>query len=224
MKISLVTPTADQPLGMLLAEQYIARQTIGFHEWIVADDGTVPARLSMGQKHLIRQRQHEGGRSLAGNMLAALPHVTGEIVVMVEHDDWYSPLHLATSLQRLQRAKATGNGYQRYYNVHHRCYRLMKNVGSALCNTAFTADLIPAMQRAAETAMRTGGYGVDRLFWDSIDEGEKDVHDVETVVGIKGLPGRPGLGMGHRPAEGWTLDPQLAQLREWIGEDVENYR
>jgi glycosyltransferase involved in cell wall biosynthesis len=223
MKITLITPTADQPLGMMLAEQYIARQTVGFHEWIVADDGTVPARLTMGQKHLVRKREHEGGRSLAGNMLAALPHVTGDIVVMIEHDDWYSPLHLATSLQRLQDAKATGNGFQRYYNVHVRCFRLMKNVGSALCNTAFTADLIPAMQQAAKAAFQQGGYGVDRLFWDSLTSG-KDVHDIETVVGIKGLPGRPGLGMGHRPDKGWSLDPQLVTLREWIGDDVENYR
>lgn len=223
MKISLITPTADQPLGIMLAEQYMARQTIGFHEWIVADDGTVPARLTMNQKHVVRPRRYEGGASLANNVLDALAHVTGDVVVIVEHDDHYHPRHLEVSRDRLERAEATGAGWQRYYNVHHRCHKLMKNVGSALCNTAFRVALMPAMEEAAERCRRSGAIGLDRMFWDSLKEGA-DVHDEHTVVGIKGLPGRPGLGIGHRPDNTWNMDPNLEQLRQWIGDDVENYR
>lgn len=43
------------------------------------------------------------------------------------------------------------------------------------------------------------------------------------VVGIKGLPGRGGIGMGHRDNFRGTDDPCGALLREWIGEDAEAY-
>lgn len=226
MRISIITPTADQPTGMALCERWMARQTVQPDEWIVADDGNVPATLSMGQLHVVRHRQHDGGKSLAGNMLAALERVTGDVVVVVEHDDWYSPNHIEVCVGRLKAANATGAQTQRYYNVEHRCWIVMQNIGSALCNTAFRADLVPAMRAAAERAFQRGAIGVDRLFWDSVHKG-KDVHRVETVVGIKGLPGRKGLGMGHRPKDRpsrWTADPDLRQLRAWVGDDVEAYR
>jgi glycosyltransferase involved in cell wall biosynthesis len=222
MRVSVITPTADQPLGMLLLERYMARQTVQPDEWVVADDGVDPARLTMGQTHLVRKREHEGGRSLASNMLAAVSYAPGDMVIVFEHDDWYAPNHIEVCVERLRRSPATGSKFQRYYNVEHRCWRRMLNVGSALCNTAFRAELVPNMIRAANRCMSDASYGLDRAFWDSVSGG--DVHEIDTVVGIKGLPGRPGLGMGHRPGDGWTADPEMAQLRDWIGDDVENYR
>ena len=53
MSITVITPTADQPIGMRLLEKYMARQTVQPDEWIVADDGEVPARLALGQKHIV---------------------------------------------------------------------------------------------------------------------------------------------------------------------------
>lgn len=223
MRISLITPTADQPLGMLLCERYMQRQTMRWDQWIVADDGLEHAHLALGQTHVRRVREHEGGRSLAGNMLAALELVDGDVVIVIEHDDWYAPDHIATCVEQLRRGDAVGSRWQRYYNVHGRCWRRMRNVGSALCNTAFRRSLVPQMRAAARSAFERKTYGVDRLFWDSIG-GRGVTHDVDTVVGIKGLPGRPGLGMGHRPDSNWTVDPDLRQLRAWIGDDAEIYR
>jgi glycosyltransferase involved in cell wall biosynthesis len=223
MKISVITPTADQPKGMALAEKYMARQTVQPHEWIVADDGIEPAALTMGQTHLVRPREHEGGKSLAQNVLAALDRVTGDVVVVWEHDDWYHPEHLEVCRIRLETAGATGSVNQRYYNVEHRAYIVMRNVGSALCNTAFHADHIKLMRRAAQKAFDKGSIGVDRNFWDMLPAPEKDIHRIDTVVGIKGLPGRKGLGMGHRPDNRWRKDPQGHVLIDWIGRDAENY-
>lgn len=224
MTVTIITPTADQPLGIHLLEGYMRRQTVQPDQWIVADDGVTHANLTAGQTHLKRRRTHEGGRSLAGNILAALPHSEGDVVLIMEHDDWYAPDHIETCLRRLsqERALCTGSRWQRYYNVKQRCWLHVKNVGSALCNTAFDRRLLPVMQRAAEEAMRTGSYGVDRLFWDSASG--RDTHDVDTVVGIKGLPGRLGLGMGHRPdPRRWTADPHGHKLQEWVGADAGHY-
>lgn len=223
--ITLITPTADQPTGVALMERWIARQTVHPDQWIVADDGNTHAKLTAGQTHLRRIRSDEGGRSLAGNLLDALPLATGDIVLIIEHDDWYAPDHIETCVRRLRAlgSGATGSIHQRYYNVAHHCWRTMRNVGSALCNTAFTRDHLRGMRRAAERAYRDNRYCVDRYFWDALPRKYWDVHTEDTVIGIKGLPGRPGLGMGHRPVMGWTPDPEGAVLRVWVGDDAGEY-
>jgi glycosyltransferase involved in cell wall biosynthesis len=227
MRISVITPTADQPLGMALAERYMARQTIQPDEWIVADDGTRHASLTMGQLHLKLPRLYEGGRSLASNILEALPEVTGDVIVIWEHDDWYAPNHIETCLQTLRGNLATGSVGQRYYNVPLRVCITLTNKGSALCNTALQSSAMDYLKDAALRVLDSGGIGVDRLFWDSLPKGTGNTHRYNTVVGIKGLPGRLGLGMGHRPRPGfrrrWRDDHTLSVLRAWVGADIANY-
>lgn len=227
MKISVITPTADQPYGIALAEAYMERQTVAPDEWIVVDDGVEHAVLTRGQTHITLPRRYEGGRSLANNILEALPEVSGDVVLIWEHDDWYAPNHIETCVKELRRFKATGSRIQRYYNVAHQLHIAMLNRGSALCNTAFTVDLLDKLKSAAMLAFDTASIGVDRLFWDSLEVSDKNIHTINTVVGIKGLPGRSGLGVGHRPLSGrrrkWRRDYRFSQLRAWIGEDYMNY-
>ena len=219
MRIAAITPTADQPTGIALLEEYMRRQTIHPDVWVVADDGEQHASLTMGQVHVVRERQHEGGRSLAANMLAALKYADADVIVVFEHDDWYRPDHIEVSLRGLQAAKATGSAWQRYYNLPSKSWVVMRNVGSALCNTAFRSELVPQMRHAAERALEAGSYAVDRLFWDSLPRAVQCITEEETVVGIKGLPGRAGLGLGHRPnaLRPWEHDASGVKLREWVG-------
>ena len=227
--ITLITPTADQPTGLALAERYVARQTLPPDQWLVADDGTVPATLTRGQTHLKRHRAGEGAVSLAGNLLAAIPHATGDIIVIWEHDDWYPADYLATCVAHLSRPGVwiTGTRRQRYYHLPSRRWIVMRNVGSALCNTALRAEALPILAFAARLAQLAGSYGIDRRLWTRIPDNRQHLHDEPGVVGIKGLPGRPGLGMGHRPDERhrpWRADPAGETLREWVGEaDADAY-
>lgn len=229
MSVTVITPTADQPLGMALCEKYMARQTLQPDQWIVADDGNVHADLTMGQTHIKRKRTSEGGVSLAENMLAGLDAATGEIIVIVEHDDWYAPNHIQMCVDRLKSADVCGSNVLMYYNVAMRSYRVMQNatMSAALCCTAFRSALIPNMVDAANEAASQGVIGVDRLFWQRVGRRagsiEADVHQEHTVVGVKGLPGRPGLGIGHKRHRSWKHDPQMSRLRDWIGDDVQCY-
>lgn len=228
MTITLITPTADQPRGMALAEYYMQRQTLAFDQWIVADDGNTPATLTMGQQHIVRPREHEGGRSLAGNILAALPHAIGDMIVIIEHDDYYAPNHLEVCAEYLQAgAWACGSGTLRYYNLPNRCWRVMKNNGSALCNTALTREALPHLEAAAQTAFEQNIIGLDGNFWRRMAAVGAPcvVHGTNTVVGIKGLPGRAGLGIGHRPKpHQWVKDRNWQRLRIWLGDaDAQNY-
>jgi hypothetical protein len=61
------------------------------------------------------------------------------------------------------------------------------------------------------------------MLWSLVRRNECAFSHQMTVVGIKGLPGRAGLGVGHRPGTGWTPDPDFVRLRSWIGDDVDSY-
>lgn len=218
--ITVITPTADRPAAWPLAERWMSRQTVQPDQWIVADDGRSPAPLTMGQEHVRRERTHEGGASLAMNLLAAIPRVQGDVVLVMEDDDYYRPNHIETCLKHLERHRAAGCIWLNYYNVEHRSWRRIKNSCAALCNTSFRRECLPMLEQAARDAMAQGIYHVDRLFWRMA--GTDGLHGDETVIGIKGLPGMKGIGIGHRPGAGWAKDDGR-KLREWIGEDAEAY-
>lgn len=226
-RVSVITPTADQPLGMRLAEIYMRRQTVQPYEWIVADDGEQHATLTLNQTHIKLKRVYKGGQSLANNLLTALTDVSGDVIVIWEHDDWYAPNHLEICLKHLANAKLVGADLLRYYNIPNRMYITMRNRGSALCNTALSSDLLETLKDAALSALDSQSYGIDNLLWQSVPNSEKKIHSDYTVIGMKGLPGRPGLGVGHRPKAGhnrrWHDDPSYAQLRSWVGEDSQYY-
>jgi hypothetical protein len=195
-------------------------QTLQPDQWIVADDGRAPAPLTMGQEHIRRPRTCEGGASLALNILAAVPRVRGDIVLVMEDDDYYRPNHIETCVRHLARHRATGCIWLDYYNVKHRRWRRIRNGCAALCNTAFRRECLPMLEQAARDALRRDIYHVDRLFWQQA--GAAGLHEEETVIGIKGLAGRPGIGIGHRPGPGWIRD-NGRKLRDWIGEDAAAY-
>jgi hypothetical protein len=100
----------------------------------------------------------------------------------------------------------------------------MRNQRNAsLCETGIRAELLPFLADVC----RESPQFIDYRLWAGCGAANSELIAVDRVVGIKGLPGRPGIGVGHRPDERpgqWTADPELTVLREWIGEDVELYR
>lgn len=223
MRISVITPTCDRPAGIALAERYMARQTVQPDEWIVADSGQLAAPLTMGQRH-IRQPMPPGARNLASNIIALLDAVRGEAVILWEDDDWYAPDHIEACIEGLCSQAAYGCATLRYYNVAHRMHIRMSNNGAALCQTALRRELVPDLRAAAVAAHAANDFGIDGRFW---RPRRHMARGAQTVIGIKGLPGTPGLGIGHRPklagGRPWQSDKDGNVLREWIGADAESY-
>lgn len=163
---------------------------------------------------------------MAANVIRALDSATGDIVIFVEDDDVYLPEHIAECVKGLEARPAYGCPTLSYFNVAHKMWIKMANRGSALCQTAFRAELIPDMRRAAQMSYMDNHFGIDRRFWQSrisMARGKA------TTIGIKGLPGTAGLGIGHRPkstpGRRWTMDPKMMQLERWIGKEMtEVYR
>lgn len=223
--LTLITPTCDRPAGFALAERWMRRQTVQPDDWIVADGGTTPVTCTLGQRHIHHPRPPGVGNFL-GNLSAALDGAAGEVLVFIEDDDWYAPTHLEQLLAQLAAAPlalAAGDDDQRYYNVAQRSWRTWKNVGACLCQTAIRQSVVPRLLELIRTCGERASYGVDTNLWRSIPTAHRAIAKTHTVVGIKGLPGRTGLGVGHRPDEKWTADQDGAQLRAWVGADASRY-
>lgn len=218
--ITLITPTADRPAAFALCERWVQSQTIQWDQWLVVDDGHEPVKCTLGQEHIKRKRNGEGNLSLIGNILEAIPRVRGDRIVIVEDDDYYKPHHLADCIARLEHGPAAGSTWLYYYNIAVMGWRIIKNPGAALACTALRDDSLPLLEKAANRAKEENSYHIDGNFWRMV--GHQYLHDAVTVIGMKGLPGRKGLGVGHK-RDGWTDDIGTQRLRQWLGEDAAAY-
>jgi hypothetical protein len=228
--LTLITPTADQPTGIALLERYMQDQTAWGRvaRWVVADDGTHGALLTLRQDHVRLCHPPRAVHSLCANLAAGLALVETPYVAIIEHDDLYHPRYLEELLSHLERpgVLAAGGSLNRYYHVGLRLYRHFGNPGAALCQTGLRREAIGYMSGAIEECRATASRGVDAAFWRRITDEARSTYETDQVVGIKGLPGRPGIGIGHRPLESgyeWQSDPDGVILRQWCGEHAAHY-
>lgn len=224
-RISVVTPTCDRPVGFRLAEVWMQRQTRPPDEWIVADGGQRPACCTRGQTHL-HAPAPPGPRNFLANLARGLAAATGDVIVFMEDDDYYAPGHLAALAQLLAdapEALLAGDSQPRYYHLPRRCWKILEPAGASLCQTAVRRAGLPALQDALRICARRASYEVDARLWELVPPTARVRAPLLTSVGMKGLPGQPGLGIGHRPDHQWTPDPQLVTWRAWVGADADAY-
>lgn len=228
MRLSVITPTADRPQAMEMAERWMSRQTRQPDEWIVADGGEETVRLSSGQVQIRVDPRPPGVESFCQNLLAASAMVTGDLVVIWEDDDYYTPAHLQTLERLLDDQDAVGHELQRYYHLPTSQYLVCVNKGSALCQTGFRRELLPLFEKACRDAQAKDSRGVDAMFWRYARHRSRKLRTLLyrkglTTVGMKGLPGREGLGIGHRPGKtghNWKDDSDGQMLTAWLGHEA----
>jgi hypothetical protein len=232
-----VTPTRDRPECFALAERWMARQYEKDFAWIVVDDGDEPARLTMGQTHV--RRNPSGARcTLPENVLAGLAEankIHARFILFVEDDDWYSARYVRYMLQHLRRAGVVGEMRRKYYHVPTRGIHSSYNrKHAALASTGVRGDAFHLIKRACERAIKAKSPYVDMFLWgvyDPIEPRWKRVQDMEKgkgkkmfscrtlSVGLKGMPGRGGLGTGHDDAPYKEFDRDTYTLRKWVGDE-----
>lgn len=225
--LTLITPTGGRPFAFALCERYMQSQTYrGPLQWIVVDDCVPPTPCTMGQE-VIRPTPcwNSGQNTQHRNMLAALPRIANDCILVIEDDDYYAPGYLQAMADDLAGADLVGTKFALYYNVALRVYRQHKNSRhSSLCQTGFRSSVLPTLSAVCSDIKQKW---IDISLWEQW-QGSKLLALPPTPplsVGIKGLPGRPGIGMGHRAsvATNYTRDPTGEKLRTWIGEDMQNY-
>ncbi len=224
--LTLITPTGGRPEAFALCEQYMARQTYdGELDWIVVDDCLPETECTLGQT-VIRPRPvwRSGQNTQCRNLELALavPHL-GDKVLFIEDDDWYAPTYVAEMVRRLDHAPLVGEMNAHYYNVRRRCWHMCPNTEhSSLSQTGCRRDEIPSVRAALLTY---GQFPDVKLF--TAAKSKRLYPYAGICVGIKGLPGRPGIGMGHRPKppprRRWNDDPEMSTLQGWLGQDAANY-
>lgn len=233
-KTLLITVTGDRPEAFRLAEFYMATQTSKYWDWLVVDDGAEPTEITQEQYYI----RHCPGRSpldsFRVNMAAALKwgQAMGyQKFIIIEDDDWYSSQYVEKCINELEHFHLYGQCGARYYNVKYRLYKQLNHTSHAsMCSTAFTLDAVPTVLDVLERQeshhdmrlWRLHGTELGGLSWQAKLEPTVD------VVGIKGMPGRVGIGMGHRMEKelvysGFAYDPDMSKLQEWVGSDYMLY-
>ena len=225
-QVTLLTPTGGRPEAFALCERWVARQTWKNFNWVVVDDGGgtgVQTPTTMGQIY----RYRPDLTPLAHKVRFALNiGLAGDILFFIEDDDWYAPNYIERALERLGTHLISGEGRALYYHVMARRWALHDNMQHAsLCQTVIRRALYQDLLDICNDPVSLDGF-LDSRLWHASPERRRAVWEPSprTLVGMKGLPGRIGYGVGHRPiGPNWTDDDSLSVLTKHIGEDADVY-
>ncbi len=223
--ITFITPTGDRPLTFALCQKWVKHQTIKPAQWIVVDDGKVPATQTIAMDNIYYLRREpqpdDPEHTLLVNLKAALPLILGEKIMVIEDDDYYAPQYAETMAAKLDKHEIVGiyNGRYYYLPTGGNC-RAGNERHASLASTAFRRSFLPEFGKLVTT--ETGA--LDMKLWRTIRKKDRShlfLDDDEPLyVGMKGVPGRPGKGGSHTPIS-WRYQqskPDKSQklLRRWI--------
>ena len=235
MNITLVTPTGGRPEAWELCCRWMAGQAgveDVIFEWIVIDDCVprtdtdhwwCPRMTTVRPVPVWEPGDNTQARNLREGLSMIAPDA--DIVFFIEDDDWYSPHYLRTMIDAFTAdpdLEMLGLANAHYYHVGNCSYKIHANdKHSSLCSTVIRASAVPFIFKVLEQAQPV--EFIDLLLW-QLDRFRKRVITCTQplVVGMKGLPGRPGIGEGHRRKLP-NADPDMTVLRDWLGEDAQWY-
>ncbi len=230
--IALITPTGCRPKQIQLCAKYMRAQDYkGEVMWIIIDDAkprTVDfitenfrrnwTIIKVCPQPYWRPGQNTQGRNLREGLNIVKRYPSVEAIFIIEDDDYYSPRYLRCMMEKLKGYQLAGERNTIYYNVVSRRWCVNGNVAwSSLFQTAFTPEVIPVMEKYL-----SGEKFIDIKLFKDVSKTNL-FNDGNMAVGIKGLPGRMGIGAGHRGTMTMIGDPNLVKLQELLGEDYKNY-
>ncbi len=194
--LTIITPTGGRPEAFAKCVEYMQAQTYADPvRWVVADDcdpATEVPKVKGWQIIHVRPepRWQPGENTQARNLLAGLDYVDDKLVV-VEDDDAYAPDWLERVSGWLDDDDLVGEApsLYRHLNGHEKWMNNKRH--ASLCATAMKGAAINEFREI----LKQGGKLIDCRLWKM---GGKLYPWDGGVIGIKGYPGRPGIGIGHR--------------------------
>lgn len=208
---------------LALLSEYLEAQTYdGPAKWLVVDDCDPASHVPTTRfdTEVIRPdwSWRPGMNTQSRSMARLLRDVPRDAsVVVLEDDDAYLPGHLDAMVAALEHHDLVGEREARYYNVATRRWKSMRGLRhSSLAATACRGEALKLLKSICENGRQRF---IDLRLWKTYS-GTKQLLDTANVVGIKGLPGRPGIGAGHRAGRNPFGRPDdTGKLAEWIGEE-----
>lgn len=233
--IALITPTGARPQQIALCARLMQRQLYcGPVCWVIVDDAEpsttddiLPGFRDNWQIIKVRPQpfwqpgQNTQARNLAAGLNALLKNydrASIEAIYIIEDDDYYKPNYLQEMRKRIEGYTLAGEINTIYYNLRLRRWIVNRNDRwSSLFQTVFTLPALPAFvkclpDRFIDYALFLQYTGKVNLFRAN-----------NLAIGIKGQPGRAGIGAGHGFIAHMLADPDGDKLRELIGEDAKLY-
>jgi hypothetical protein len=200
-------------------------------QWIVVDDGREALTPTAAMQYVRREpRSDDPKHTLAINLKVVLPLVKGDKILIFEDDEYYAPSYIAEMSRRLDSHEVVGICRSKYYHLPTGSWQQIGNTGHAsLAQTAFRKSFLPVFEQCVRNGMETNW--IDQQIWATISKmGDKAnselfVDEAEPLyVGIKGLSGRPGIGLGHKLQMYHDKDsPDRDVLKRWIPCDYRTY-
>jgi len=236
MKLTLLTCTHDRHDAILIAAEYIARQTRKPDKWVIVDDGTKPcdpAALEKiaGIKPVYFRRVTKPGQPVVDHTLPLNIHAAlheGLItkddgwIIFWEDDDWYAASYLDWIQKIAEETKEQmpmliGQSQARYYRLQAREFSVINNNSHAsLCATVMSMLLYPVLD---DVCYITHNPFVDLRLWAKVPWMRRVLRPHGLCVGIKQFPsGFQGTTMGWRGGPGFLKDYDGRKLIEWVGE------
>lgn len=238
--ITLITATGGRPQQFNLCKHFMQRQTYtGEVLWIIVDDVIPLSTNSVDDTfregwEIVKisplPQWRTGQNTQARNLIAGMNVLTTnykkediEAVFIIEDDDWYRENYLERMVHHMRDYNIAGEKNCIYYNVHYRRYVRHDNVlHSSLFQTAFVWDMIPDFVKICTNPSKVATFYIDVQLWHEA-KNKNLFNDNNLGVGIKGMPGRFGIGAGHTKWLQMREDINLVFLTSIIGSDAQLY-
>ncbi len=237
--ITCITATGDRPICFDLLKKWMHCQIIKPDQWIIIDDGDNPIpeiitfSLPSFAQYIRREpKNSDPNFTLSLNIQEALKYVSGDKIIFLEDDEYYAPEYIQVMSEKLDQYNIVGLSRSRYYHLPSFTYYIHPNIDHAsLAQTAFKKSVLSIFEQLLEDSfidLRLWNKFIDKRFINH----KKILHCGEfkkesefllfndaafqqyLYVGMKGLPGRKGIGNGH--SSKGIFDPNRHMLRNWI--------
>ena len=231
--ITLITPTGDRPLAFALCQNWMKKQTVQPYQWIVIDDGKIPMNPYAPMAYIRREpKLNDPQCTLILNLMTVFPLIEGKKIIIIEDDEYYAPKYVAEMATRLDQHEVVGIGNTKYYHLFsggH--YRHRNRDHASLAQTAFRGSFLPELKEILNKNVEIAR--IDKHIWQKLRGGDRGAIFIDDdkdplYLGIKGLPGRPGI-IGHNPESspyhrrGSWPDISFRILMHWIPKDYGIY-
>lgn len=197
--LTVLCPTGARPEAFArCVEQMRAQDYAGRVKWVIVDDGPIsmPTPGMPSNWSVIHVRPaplwQPGQNTQSRNLREGLEWVKpDDKLVIIEDDDQVAPWWLSRCAEWLEHDDLVGEMLTPYRHLNGKTREARNAKHASLCATAMKGEAIEYFRCVLEKHKRL----IDVRLW---EYGGKLYPHEGGVIGVKGWPGRPGIGIGHR--------------------------